>query len=102
MSMYIIDRSETYSKQPDFSGWENDEIESMCDSIYHRRMADAADNYAGLTWFPETGEIGKESDEIPDLDTYGIREWFEETGNEISLQIITMDADEIRAAYNAL
>ena len=35
MSMYIIGRSETYSKQPDFSGWENDEIESMCDSIYH-------------------------------------------------------------------
>lgn len=99
MAMYIIDKSETYSKQPDFGGWENDELESMCDSIYHRRMTDAADNYNGLTWFPETGEIGKESNEKPDIDTYAIQEWFQETGDEIFAQIIVMDEDEVRAAY---
>lgn len=102
MTMYIIDKSEIYSKQPDFSSWENDELESMCDSIFYHWMSDAADNYAGLTWFPETGEVGKESDEAPDLDTYTIQEWFQEAGNEIFDKIISMDEDKVRETYDAL
>lgn len=102
MAMYIIDKSATYSDLPDFSIWENEELEAMCNSIFYHRMADAADNYAGLTWFPETGEIGKEGDEAPDPDIYIIQEWFQEKADEISSQIIVMDGDEVRATYDAL
>lgn len=102
MAMYIIDRSYIYSEAhcPDFSGWENKELEAMCNSIFSEKMADRLYDWAGLHWFPETGEVGAEGGS--DMDPDEIQRWFEDARNQIADKIIEMSEGEIRTAYNEL
>ena len=102
MAMYIVDRSYIYSSEnrPDFSGWENDELETMCNDIFTARIVKMLNDWAGLHWFPETSEIGAEGGS--NIDPEEIREWFENTRDQIADEIIGMDEDELRAAYMEL
>lgn len=101
MAMHIIDRDYLYSENnmPDFSGWEDEELESMCSEIYRSRVYDALDA-RGLTWFPETSEIGAEGG--TDMASFEISELFESVTSEVWNDLVKMGEDEIRAAYAAM
>lgn len=101
MAMHIIDRDYLYSENntPDFSGWEDEELESMCSEIYRSRVYNALDSH-GLTWFPETSETGAEGG--TDMASFEISELFEGIADKTWNDLSKMDEDEIRAAYAAL
>lgn len=101
MAMHIIDRDYLYGENntPDFSGWEDEELESMCSEIYRSRVYDALDSH-GLTWFPETSEIGAEGG--TDMASFEISELFESVTSEVWNDLVKMGEDEIRAAYAAM
>lgn len=101
MAMHIIDRDYLYSENniPDFSGWEDEELESMCSEIYRSRVYDALDA-RGLTWFPETSEIGAEGG--TDMASFEICELFEGIADKTWDDLSKMEEDEIRATYAAI
>lgn len=101
MAMHIIDRDYLYSENntPDFSGWEDEELESMCSEIYRSRVYDALDSH-GLTWFPEASEIGAEGG--TDMASFEVAELFEDIADTAWNELAKMDEDEIKAAYAAM
>lgn len=101
MAMHIIDRDSIYSENnmPDFSGWEDEELESMCSEIYRSRVYDALDAHS-LTWFPETSEIGAEGG--TDMASFEISELFEGIADKTWNDLSKMEEDEIRATYAAI
>ena len=105
-----IDETDLYSdiQFPDFSSWENPEIEDMCLSIYRNRIDTAMQN-AGYYWFPEESKIAvdchteeEESAPITMAQKERARSIFQQAADDAWNKIIAMDEPGVRAAYDAL
>lgn len=104
MAMYLIDKNVIFGKtnrpEWDFSG-ELDETEvEMYDALYDHRMAAAlSDLDSALVWNEAASEIWSESGGR--IDPEELRAWWQETSGAIAEELMSMDTEELRAAYNA-
>lgn len=104
MPMHLIDKNAIFGKtnrpEWDFSG-ELDETEAeMYDALYDHRMAAAlSDLDSALVWNEAAAEIWSESGGR--IDPEELRAWWQETSEAVTEELMAMDAEDLRAAYNS-
>lgn len=101
MAMYIVDRHSCYgtAELPDMDPACETQPEIVClmEDLYRVRMQKAISE-RGLTWFPETAELGLERPagaSRPDVQTEKLRQMFQELSNTIITAIWALSDEEI-------
>lgn len=104
MAMHLIDKNAIFGKtnrpEWDFSG-ELDETEAeMYDALYDHRMAAAlSDLDSALVWNEAAAEIWSEDGGC--IAPEELRAWWQETSDAVTEELMSMAAEDLRAAYNS-